>query len=85
MVFCHFGETFSSGERGEGDDGSPKVGEVATADEISDSFEEPLAETGKAVYIDRWVSPVDSIFLSEIFRQRIIAKCPLFMQEQPKK
>ena len=44
--FCHFGEAFSSGEGGDGDDGSPEVGEVAAADEFSDAFEKPLAEGG---------------------------------------
>ena len=32
-------------------------------------FEESLAEGKKAVYIDRWESPIDSISLSEIFLQ----------------
>jgi hypothetical protein len=48
--FGHFGETFSSGERGDGGDGTPKVGEVATADGCSDALEKPLAKGGKAVY-----------------------------------
>jgi hypothetical protein len=65
--FGHFGKTFSSGERGDGDDGSPEVGEVAAADEFSDAFEKPLAEGGKAVYIDHWTSPVDPIFLRKVF------------------
>ena len=47
--------------------------------------EEPLAEVGKTVYIDHWTSPVNSIFLLDIFCKRIIAKCPLFTQEMSSK
>ena len=47
--------------------GGEKVGEGTATDEFSDAFEKPLAEGGKTVYIDHWLSSVDSIFLLDFF------------------
>jgi hypothetical protein len=81
--FGHFGETFPTGERGNADDGSPEVGEVATADEFSDAFEKPLAKGGKAVYSEqrtfRLCAPGNG---GKKNCKRSIAKSPLFTQEQ---
>ena len=52
--FCHFGETFFSVERGEGEGDSPEVRKVTATNQFSGAFEISLAKGRESVYSEHW-------------------------------